>query len=547
MKGRASMFASGKVPSRDDCVLPSLLDKRAREMPEKAFAVFDSGTVWTFLEAQEIAKGTAAALNKLGVARGDTVLVWMPNTEDIVRIHYGLAYLGAIFVPVNLALRGKTLEHIVGNSGAKLIISHAQLVDRLLSIELGELNTLVVMGEQPPDVPALRIFDSSALSDSAENFRAPNAPIEPWDVHGIFYTSGTTGPSKGVICTHVHTTVMGSTHLRNLKGDDRFLMNLPYFHMGAALASFGALAMGVSFAMIRDFKTDTFMDEVRRLGATSCFLLGAHSVFLSKKIEQQSDRDNPLKEILQIPLGVDTVYFSRRYDVDIHTVIDMTEMPPAIYSDYLDRSERKPAGFCGKIRDDIARFDVRLVDANDNDVPIGQAGELIARCDIPWVISPGYHNNPEATAAVWKNGWFHTGDLMRADREGNYFFVDRVKDSLRRRGENISSAELENEFLAYDAVANAAAIGVKSDFGEDEVLVVVEVKPEHSIDPFELTNFLIPRVPHYMVPRYIRVIKSMPYNDTQKIQKKLLKEEGITLDTWDREKAGISVRRQVIS
>jgi carnitine-CoA ligase len=544
---RAPMFEGGRVPPREDCVLPALLNRRAQETPDKSFAIFDSGTVWSYLDAQRVAKGTAAALDELGVSRGDPVLVWMPNTEEIVRIHFGLSYLGAIFVPVNLALRGKTFEHIVKNSGAKVIIAHAQLVERLRSIDLGELKTLVVFGEGAPEVPSLRTLDSSVLIGDADNFREPDQPIEPWDTHGVFYTSGTTGPSKGVICTHVHTTVMGATHLRYLSGGDRFLINLPYFHMGAALVTFGALAHGVSFAMIRDYKTDTFMDEVRRLGATSCFLLGAHSTFLSKKEELETDSNNPLKEVLQIPLSPDTVYFSSRYDVDIHTVIDMTEMPPAIYSEHLSRVERKPSGFCGQVLNHIARFEVRIVDAHDNEVADGQAGELIARCDIPWVISTGYYNDPESSAKIWRNGWFHTGDLMRRDPQGNYYFVDRIKESLRRRGENISSAELENEFLAYHAVANAAAVAVKSDFGEDEVLVVIEAKPSHSIDPVDLTNFLIPRVPHYMVPRYIRIIEKMPYTDTNKVQKRQLKDEGITADTWDREKAGITVKRQRIA
>ena len=535
-----------RLPAHEFCVLPAMLDRQAEEQGEKIFAAFDTGVKWTFKDAKREGRSTAAALGKIGVRRGEPVLVWLPSTEEIVRIHFGLSYLGAPFVPVNLALKGSSLEHIIVNSGARKIICHAQLIDRLDIIGLGALDTVVVIGGEAREIEGLTVLTANALDGDETDYVTPSPAIQPWETHGIFYTSGTTGPSKGVLCPHVHTAIMGATHLRHLEGEDRFLINIPYSHIGAALVLYGALVHGVSVAMIKDFRTNDFLDEVKELNATSCFLLGAHSTFLTKREPSDEDCRNPLKQVIQIPMSGDTPAFSKRFGLNIHTVIDMTEMGPAIMSDILDIGKQMPLGFCGRKHDYWARFDVRLVDENDVEVPVGNAGELTVRCDMPWVITPGYHNNPEATAKAWRNGWFHTGDVLRRDEDGNYFFVDRIKDSLRRRGENISSAELEGEILKYSKVADVAAVAAKSDTGDDEVLVVIQPKSTELIDLEDLTNFLIPRLPHYMVPRYIRIIEKMPYTSTNKVQKSSLREDGITDDTWDREKAGIQVRRQIV-
>ena len=159
----------------------------------------------------------------------------------------------------------------------------------------------------------------------------------------------------------------------------------------------------------------------------------------------------------------------------------------------------------------------------------------------------GYHRNPEATARAWRNGWFHTGDAFRVDKNGNYFFVDRIKDAIRRRGENISSFEVESEVCAHPAVREAAAVAVKSEVSEDEVLVVLSTVPGKLLDPAELISFLRPRMAHFMVPRYIRIMEALPKTPTEKIQKHILRSEGITAETWDREKAGIHIKREKLS
>jgi crotonobetaine/carnitine-CoA ligase len=191
--------------------------------------------------------------------------------------------------------------------------------------------------------------------------------------------------------------------------------------------------------------------------------------------------------------------------------------------------------------------EVRLVDANDCQVPVGSVGEMLVRTDRPFAMNSGYNRNPEATAAAWRNGWFHTGDAFRMDEDGYFYFVDRVKDAIRRRGENISSFEVEVEVCAHPAVREAAVIGVPSEFSEDEVMAIVAPTPGHAISPEDLIRFVQDRLPYFMVPRYIRVLDELPKTPSAKVMKAELRTEGVTQDTWDREKAGIRLRRETLN
>ncbi|MFO0997067.1 MAG: AMP-binding protein [Alphaproteobacteria bacterium] len=536
-------MTDSRLPSRDDCVLHAMLERRAAERPDDVFVQFDSGAEWSYAQTRHEGRQAAAALARLGVARGDAVIVWLPNGPEILRLSLGLSYLGAVFVPINLALRGTVLEHIVGNSGARFIIAHRDLIERLASIRLGALETIVVVGAKESAPLPLRMHGETALRSADDAFPMPDPPIEPWDVHAIFYTSGTTGPSKGVLCPHVLTWNTGVQSFHFLSSRDRFLVNLPYFHIAGAMAAYIALHHGGSMAMMGEFRTAEFWDKVRRTRSTTCLLLGSIASFLMKQPARADDRDHPMRTVVQQPLVHETPEFARRFDVTIYTQIDMTEMGPAVRSEALSSDRPMAQGYCGRVRPGMH---ARVVDAFDREVPPGEAGELVARSDVPWLITPGYHRMPEATAKAWRNGWFHTGDAVRREADGSFYFVDRIKDAIRRRGENISSAEVEAEVLAYDAVEAAAAVAAASEHGEDEVLVAIQPKPGATIDPAALLRFLIPRMPHFMVPRYVRVMAALPRTETGKAQKSALRADGVTPDTWDREKAGIVVKRQTI-
>jgi crotonobetaine/carnitine-CoA ligase len=523
-----------RFPHRDECTVPGLLRRRAGDRPDERYATFtDTGEEWSFADAYTAAKAAAAGLRELGVTTGDRVLVWLPNGAEILRVWFGANLLGAAFVPVNLSYRGAILEHVIATSGATVLVAHAELLDRLAGVDLGALAVVVVArtGGDTPELPVTTVpFD--LLTGDGAGFVEPATPVEPWDTQCVIYTSGTTGPSKGVLCSHLHQYETVQAVADNFAPGERSLVTLPLHHAGATQDAYAALVIGGSFVVCPRFRTEDFWDLVRAQGVTAVTLLGAMARFLLNVPESPRDRGHPLRTIFLVPFTEDGIRFRERFGVDVYTVFNMTEISAPIVSD------RNPdrVGSCGRARPGVR---LRLVDAHDRQVPIGQIGELIIRTDTPWVMSHGYLAMPEETARAWRNGWFRTGDAFHQDEAGDYFFVDRVKDAIRRRGENISSFEVEAEVAKHPDVGEVAAVPVASDETEDEVMVVVVPAPGRTVDPDALTRWLAPRMPHFMVPRYVRVVDELPRTPTSKVQKYLLRQAGVTSDTWDRAAVGL--------
>lgn len=527
-------------PDRDQCVVGPLLERQAAERGNEIYAVFESGGQWSFADTLREVRRTAAALQALGVQQDDHVLSWLPNGSDALRVWYGANVLGAAYVPINTAYRGKVLEHVIANSGAKVMICHGRLLERLAEIDTSQLETVVVIA-QPTGTAAtraLQILPEEALTGNSELLRAPQRPVQPWDLQTIIYTSGTTGPSKGVLSSYLHqyTTGMVAAEGR-FRSDDRYLVNLPLFHAGGTLGTYAMLALGGSIAVVGGFETAKFWDVIKSTGTTTCTLLGVMATFLAKQSPSAADRDHPLRSCYMVPLTEDAEAFAKRFGVDVYTVFNMTEVSCPLIS------ERNPVatGTCGRVRDGI---EARIVDEFDREVPAGAVGELIVRADQPWTMNHGYNAMPEATAKAWRNGWFHTGDAFRRDEQDNHYFVDRFKDTIRRRGENVSSFEVEAELLQHPAVREAAAVAVASEYGEDEILAVVAPVDGQVVDPVELVEFLRSRTAYFMVPRYVRIMADLPKTPTNKILKHVLRTEAITDDTWDREGAGIRVAKE---
>jgi crotonobetaine/carnitine-CoA ligase len=267
------------------------------------------------------------------------------------------------------------------------------------------------------------------------------------------------------------------------------------------------------------------------------YLLGVMAAFVMKRQETGEEGGTTLRHFGAIPLSEEAIAFGERYGCTAYSVFNMTEISCPLVTE----ANPKLPNTCGKPRPGVH---VRLVDQNDCEVERGTTGELIVRTDRPWAMNSGYNGDHEATARAWRNGWFHTGDAFRQDEDGNFFFVDRIKDTIRRRGENISSMEVEADLCLHPAIREAAAVAVKSDVSEDEVLVAVSFAPGRSVEPTDLIEFLKPRMSHFMIPRYIRIMDNLPRTPTQKVQKHLIRAEGITADTWDREQAGIVIKRE---
>ena len=526
--------------SREDIVVRELLDRRAAEHPERVFAIFEDGEVWTYADVRAKAVHVARGLAELGVKQGDHVVSWQPTGGDAIRTWLGVNYLGAVYVPFNTAYRGGLLEHVVWLSDAKVAVVHADLLDRLGEVKPHELQKVVTVGGPARPVPGLEVLESDALTPGAVPAPGEAAPelertIELWDPQCLIFTSGTTGPSKGVLSPYRQLAMSSAVLYYWLGADDRILLNLPMFHISGTSLTMRALYTGGSVAVVEAFRTEEFWPVVRRLGVTYCLMMGSMATVLSKLPPSEDEREAPLRSVLIAPLTSEAMDFARRVGADWYTVFNMSEIAVPLIS------ERNPEkiGTCGRLREGAF---VRIVDDHDQPLPTGKVGEMVVRDDEPWALNLCYYKNAEATAEAWRNGWFHTGDAVMCDDDGDFFYIDRVKDSIRRRGENISSYEVETEVGAHPDVQEAAAIAVPSEHGEDEVMVVVIPVVGRSVDPAQLVEFLVPRMAHFMVPRFVRVVDELPRTPTMKVQKAKLRDAGVTADTFDREAAGMRLK-----
>ncbi len=535
-----SSTSDPRIPSRDKCVTRYLLERYAQETPDKVFAIFEDGEEWTYSELASKVRSLAGGLASEGINRGDHVVVWMFDSKEAILTFMAINYIGAVFVPLNTAFKGGVLEHVLNVSDACHMVVHGQLIERLADIDVARIQHLIHVGaSSAPQL--LRQTNYADLADSQQVPPELEVPIEPWDTQSIIFTSGTTGPSKGVLSSYLHIfTNAGPETWHFVTGEDRFLINMPIFHIGGMGVIFVMLCRGGSIAMMNAFNTETFWPFVRQSQTTAFFLLGVMTTFLLKQPPTDNDKEHNVRVAFMVPLTETCTEFHERFGIDVYTIFNMTEISSPIVS------EPNPVrrGTCGKKRNGV---DVRLVDANDCEVPLGEIGEMVVRTDRPWGMNSGYYKNPEATAEAWRNGWFHTGDCFRQDEEGYFYFVDRMKDAMRRRGENISSFEVEAEVVAFAAVREAAAFAVPSDLGEDDVMIAVAPVEGYDIDHRELMMFLGERMPYFMVPRYIRVLSELPKTPSSKVMKHILRNEGVTVDTWDREAHNISFKREKLS
>lgn len=532
--------AGGRMPPREECVLRYVLEQRAALHPDRTFIRLGDGTSIGYGQFLKMVERTAAGLASLGVRQDDTVTVWLPNGVEMIRIWFAINWLGAIYVPINVAYRGNLLAHVIANAGSKIIVASSDLVRRLQEVDRANLETLVVVGGDGDEIEGLTKINAETLDQHSSGVPELARSIEPWDVQSIIFTSGTTGRSKGIVSSYAHMWHMsGREAFYMLDDDDCFLLYGPLFHVGGTLPVVAMLNRGGTVAVAGEFATESFWSSVRATRATFVILLGVMSSFISKRPPAPDDRDHTLKKAMMIPLPDDSRDFAQRFGVTVWTLFNMTEINVPIVS------EPNPAvvGTCGKRR---PGNELRIVDEFDCEVPCGKVGELIIRSEAPWALNSGYFRNDEATVRAWRNGWFHTGDGFRCDADGNYFFVDRMKDAIRRRGENISSFEVEVEIMAHPDIRECAVVAVPNEMSEDDVLAIVAPAPSRSIDPVELLDFLRPRLAHFMLPRYIRVLSELPRTPTQKVEKYLLRQQGVAEGTWDREKAGIKIQREKI-
>lgn len=509
-----------------------ILEDRAAAAPDKPFLITRE-RILTYGETNAAINRLARGLSRRGVKKGDRVLVMIPSGIDYILVWQALCKLGALMAPVNDAYHGRMLANQIADVEAIMAIVAPRFLDRWrdLGAAPGMPATIAVY---PRADAATDKSGFAALIDFADlpegDGANPPPAVDYFEASALLYTSGTTGPSKGVICGFSHAHATAAPLARFCGPDDVFYMFLPMFHTGLPHVFGTVLLSGGAMAIREKFSTSEFWEDVRHFGATATLLISTMPAYLMSPAPDARDRVHGLKTVFMAPLLKDIDGFKARFGVSrVVTLFNMTEAStPLISSDVLVNSSS-----CGRPRPGVT---ARIVDENDETLPPGVVGELVLRSDDPWEFNLGYWRKPEATVQAWRNQWLHTGDLAMRDADGNYYFKDRLKDAIRRRGENISSFEIEIEVKAHPAIAECAAVAVPSPFGEDEVKIVVSLFPGASLDPQDLIDFLTPRLPSYMTPRFVEIREDMPRTPTGKIQKMLLREPVAGL--WDREASG---------
>ena len=482
------------------------------------------------------------ALEAMGVTKNDKVCVMLPNIPEFLYAWWGNAKLGGITVPLNTALKGEGLAYIINHSDAEtLILSHRYLA-ALEEIRgtLSQLKRIIVLG---PEGQRAANLPTGAI-DFGELLTAPaTSPMqEVWsdDIDSIMYTSGTTGLPKGVI--HRHARCYGGFVLPIMTGyteQDVVYNTLPLFHIGGQNMVWMALVSDTTVALAERFSASRFWQDVREYGATFTLFLGAMIPILHKQPPRHDDHDNPLRVALSAA-APRTIWeeFERRFDVKIVELYAQTE------GGFLLNADARAEGKVGSMGKPSAGYEMQVVDEQDRALPPGAVGELIYRPAAGAALTE-YYKNPEATAEKTRGGWIRSGDLAYQDDDGYFFFVDRKNDFMRRRGENISSFEVEKIINGHPQVLESAAYAIPSDLGEDEVMVAIVLQPGAELEPLELMQYCEAHMAYFMVPRYVRVVDAFPKTGTERTMKYQLKSQGVTLDTWDREAAGYTLKRQV--
>lgn len=508
--------------------IPVLLRRAAERYGDRPCVAVD-GLRLSYAETLEATARAAGGLAAAGVGRGDRVAVMSENRWEMLALWLACAWRGAVFVPVNPAARGAQLAHVLADAGPRVLVAEAPLEPLAAEARPVETQHLWLLGGAAEGgSPGSRADPFPAAADPVEPAR-----VAPHDTLAILYTSGTTGRSKGVVCPHAQFTWWGENvgSWLGVGEDDVLYTCLPLHHTNALNAFVQALGRGARYHLGPRFSASRFWQRAVEAEATVTYLLGAMVSILAAREPSPVDRAHRVRVALAPATPPETwLRFERRFGVRLVEGHGMTETNGVIGP----RGGEQRPGWMGRV---MPGFEARVVDERGVDVAAGTTGELLVRADEPLAVAQGYWRLPEATAAAWRDGWFRTGDRVVRDEDGYFRFVDRIKDAIRRRGENISSWEVEQVLLQHPGVAAAAAVPVPSELGEDDVMAFVVPRAGATADPTELVRFCAPLLAAYAVPRYVEVVDSLPLTENGKVRKASLRERGVGPRTWDREAA----------
>ncbi len=526
--------------------IPFLLEEKCKTHGDQIFVGFKEvgktlGEEVTFAEMDWLTNQIAHGFMQQEVKKGDRVCMILPNCLEFMYCWFALLKIGAVTVPLNYEFKGIGLANMINSAEARILVIDSKYLEAIKNIQddLNFLKVLFIRGGMDQGAAkneSMLQNLSFTVHPYASLISQEMTPIKQDvrfnDLAMLLFTSGTTGPSKGVMITHnfaIHVAE-GIIQYYELNGDDVLYCPFPLFHVDAALLTvLPGLKLGAKIALSDRFSASKFWDEVRYHGATIFDFMGATLNMLYNQPPRHDDGDNPVRLAWGVPVPETWSRFEERFKLKIATLYGLTDAGIPVYHPLNKQLE---PGLCGLPTEN---YDVRIFDSNDFELPPDEVGEIVIRHKQPYTIMEGYYNRPEDTIRAFKNLWFHTGDLGYKDKQGYLYFAGRSKDSIRRRGENISAWEIESVIDSHPLVMESAAIGVPSVLTEEDVKVYVVLKQDADLTPTELADYCKKQLARFMVPRYIEFVDALPKTPTDKVEKYKLKEIGVNKNTWDME------------
>jgi len=513
----------------------------AQTVPGRLLELAEQDAAWPLLrhrdgllsreEVIQRASGVAAQLRDHGVTAGDPVVIMLPNSEEFVLSWFGVALAGAVQVPVNPDEVGPRLVHLFNHSRVAVAIVADECLPALESV-LAELTCLTIVLVPSPASFSLGGLAVGRLDTRSESDQVPDSAlvVEIHDPTAVMYTSGSTGPAKGVVLSNGHHLTNGRQPARlfDLGPSDIVYLCLPLHHnMAQGYGVMAALASGASVAIDRRFQAAEFLDAVRHFGATVFPFVGAMLALIAKQPEREDDAQNPLRVGYGIPIP-DGLHRATeaRFGLTLAHCYGSTE---ATIVSWMHR-EPRVFGSAGTV---LPEYQVMIADSDDQPVSAGEVGQICVRPRDPFTMFSGYYRDPQRTVDSWRNLWFHTGDRGRFDEADNLWFVDRMGDGIRRLGEFISSYEVEQVLNAHPDIQIAAVLAVPSELIEEEVMAMIVPRPGVRLDPQDVRTYCARKLPRHAVPRYVHVRASLPMTATGKVEKYRLKAEGVPIDADD--------------
>jgi carnitine-CoA ligase len=509
--------------------LAQIVSAQARTQPDRVALRIDRVDV-TYLELDALASRVAAGLIARGVRRADVVSVMLPNCVEFVVVWLALNRIGAAVAAINIALVGDGLTHALTVSGASLLVFDSANSERVAEVldQVPTLTTVIHRGQLTANLggePWSGLLDHEPVRECVQ--------VAGHDPSIVLFTSGSTGRSKGCVLPHRYVVRQAEIFIAELglQEDDVLFSPFPLFHADAAIFTVAsAFVLGATAAIAPRFSVRRFWEQIRHSQATVFDFMGATLTMLHKQPPSAGDRENPVRLAWGVPLPTWAAAFEARFGVELVEVYGLSDAGIVLYN---QPGQPRRHGSCGR---PVEAFDVRILDPGGTELSPGGVGEICIRPNEPGLVLTEYLGMPQDTVAAFRDLWFHTGDLAFRDEDDYFYFTGRLKDMIRRRGENISALEIEEALDQHPAVLEVAAYGVPSDLTEEDVMVSIVLRQGHHLSADEVWKHCTRALAKHMVPRYVDFVADLPRTPTEKIEKQVLRSAGVSPSAHDRER-----------